>query len=158
MHNCIKYYGYKCQFKLLDILYFTYLYSIIYFIKNYRTAKITILAILMRISFLYIFYNMLSVGSRAQVWHGTAKATGYGKKGLRKSQLKKTKHGRIVSRKMSARAKKENRLGKNGWKTKKGVFGSFHVSDGKTRKKRRKRRKRKKRKGCRTRKGRYKKC
>ena len=35
---------------------------------------------------------MLAVGSRAQVWHGTAKATGYGKKGLRRHQLKKNKH------------------------------------------------------------------
>ena len=32
-------------------------------------------------------YDML-VGSRAQVMHGTAYKTGYGKKGLKKSQLK----------------------------------------------------------------------
>ncbi len=104
---------------------------------------------------------MLAVGSRAQVWHGTAKATGYGKKGLRKHQLKKNKHGRIVSRRASAKAKRENRLGKAGWKTKKGVFGSFQV--GKT-KRRRKSRRRTRRHGrrCRVRrgprKGRFRKC
>lgn len=59
-------------------------------------------------------------GSRAQVWHGTAKHT---KGGLTKSQLKKNKHGSIVSRKASARAKKENRLVKAGYLTKKGQFG-----------------------------------
>jgi hypothetical protein len=34
------------------------------------------------------------------------------------------KHGRIVSKKKSATAKKENRLVKAGYVTKKGVFGS----------------------------------
>ncbi len=107
---------------------------------------------------------MLAVGSRAQVWHGTAKATGYGKKGLRKSDLKKNKSGRIVSRKLSKRAKRENRLGRAGWKTRRGVFGSFHVSDAKTRKKRkgRKGRKGRRRRTCRhkrgPKKGRYRKC
>ena len=85
---------------------------------------------------------MLAVGSRAQVWHGTAKATGYGRKALRKGDLKKNKHGRIVSRRLSAKAKRENRLGRAGWKTKRGVFGSFHVSDGKTRRRRRRGRRR----------------
>ena len=83
---------------------------------------------------------MLAVGSRAQVWHGTAKATGYGRKGLRKHQLKKNKHGRIVSRRMSQRAKRENRLGRAGWKTRKGIFGSYHVGERKTRRRRRRRR------------------
>ena len=85
---------------------------------------------------------MLAVGSRAQVWHGTAKATGYGRKGLRKHQLKKNKHGRIVSRRMSKTAKRQDRLGRAGWKTRKGVFGSYHVDQGRTRKRRRRRRRR----------------
>ena len=39
------------------------------------------------------------VGSRVQVWNGTAKKTGYGKKGLTRADLVKNKWGRIVSRK-----------------------------------------------------------
>ena len=39
------------------------------------------------------------VGSRAQVWHRTAKKTSGG---LMRKHLKKNKHGRIVSKKMSA--------------------------------------------------------
>ena len=62
------------------------------------------------------------IGSRAQVWHGTAYKTSGG---LRKSDLKMNKHGRIVSKKMSSSAKKNNRLVKSGWVTKKGEFGSF---------------------------------
>jgi len=85
---------------------------------------------------------MLAVGSRAQVWHGTAKATGYGRKGLRKHQLKKNKHGRIVSRRMSKTAKRQDRLGRAGWKTRKGVFGSYHVDSQRTRRRRPKRRRR----------------
>ena len=65
------------------------------------------------------------VGSRAQVMHGTAEKTSYGKSGLRKSDLKYNKQGKIVSKKMSDRAKREKRLVKAGYKTKKGVFGSF---------------------------------
>ena len=61
-------------------------------------------------------------GSRAQVMHGTAhETTG----GLTKNHLKKNKHGRIVSRKMSVKAGKENQLKKKGYLTKKGVFGAF---------------------------------
>lgn len=56
-------------------------------------------------------YDML-VGSRAQVMHGTAYKTGYGKKGLKKSQLKMHR-GRVVSVKASNRAKsKKNPLAK----------------------------------------------
>ena len=66
----------------------------------------------------------MTVGSRAQVWHGTAKKT---PGGLTKSQLKKNKNGRIVSKKASSRAKRENRLVKAGYKTQKGVFGSKYV-------------------------------
>ena len=65
---------------------------------------------------------MKAVGSRAQVWHGTAHHTSGG---LTKKDLKQNKHGRIVSKKQSASAKKNNRLVKAGWVTKKGEFGSF---------------------------------
>jgi len=49
---------------------------------------------------------MLSVGSRAQVWHNNAKKT---KGGLSKKDLKKNKHGRIVSKKLSLKVNRENR-------------------------------------------------
>lgn len=61
-----------------------------------------------------------TIGSRAEVWHGTAKKTSGG---LTKSQLIKNKHGRIVSKKKHSTAKKENRLVKAGYGTKKGHFG-----------------------------------
>lgn len=48
-------------------------------------------------------HHQLAVGSRAQVWHGVAAKTSGG---LRKADLKKTKHGRIVSKKASEAAKK----------------------------------------------------
>jgi len=64
-------------------------------------------------------YEML-VGTRAQVWHGTSfKTTG----GLKKSDLLQNKNGRIVSRAKHATAKKEKRLVKAGYGTKKGKFG-----------------------------------
>ena len=59
-------------------------------------------------------------GSRAEVFHGTAKHTSGG---LKKGDLLMNKHGRIVSRKKHASAKKEKRLLKHGFGTKKGVFG-----------------------------------
>jgi hypothetical protein len=62
----------------------------------------------------------MRIGSRAQVFHGTAKQTSGG---LRRSDLKKNKRGAIVSIRASARAKKENRLVKAGFITKKGKFG-----------------------------------
>lgn len=61
-------------------------------------------------------------GSRAQVWHETAYKT---KSGLTKQDLKKNKHGRIVSKLVSQNAKKNNHLVNAGWVTKKGQFGSF---------------------------------
>ena len=73
-----------------------------------------------------------TVGSRAEVWHGTAKKTSGG---LMKKDLKMNKAGRIVSRKMSDRAKKEKRLEKAGYKTKKGVFKLFKRKKGKKSKK-----------------------
>jgi hypothetical protein len=61
-----------------------------------------------------------TIGTRAQVWHGTAKKTNGG---LTKSHLLMNKHGRIVSKKKHHSAKKEKRLVKAGFLTKKGHFG-----------------------------------
>lgn len=61
-----------------------------------------------------------AIGSRAQVMHGTAHHT---TGGLTKKDLKYNKNGRIVSRKKSMKAKKEKRLEKAGYKTRKGKFG-----------------------------------
>jgi hypothetical protein len=66
----------------------------------------------------------MTVGSRAQVWHGTAKHTSGG---LTKTALLQNKSGRIVSRKKHASAKRDNRLVKAGFKTKKGSFGFVKV-------------------------------
>ena len=63
---------------------------------------------------------MKTFGSRAEVFHGNAKKT---TGGLTKSDLLQNKHGEIVSRKKSIQAKKEKRLEKAGYFTKKGVFG-----------------------------------
>lgn len=83
-------------------------------------------------------YQMLE-GSRAQVWHQTAfKTPG----GLEKHNLMMNKHGRIVSRKKHATAKKEKRLEKAGYKTRKGKFGAIK-SDSHTRKHRKSRKHRK---------------
>ena len=60
------------------------------------------------------------VGTRAQVMHGTAHHT---PGGLTKTDLKYNKWGRIVSKAKSAKAKRENRLVKLGFKTQKGKFG-----------------------------------
>ena len=67
------------------------------------------------------------VGSRAQVMHGNAKMTGGG---LKKKDLKYNKQGKIVSKKMSSMAKKEKRLQKAGWVTKKGQFGAVRSMRG----------------------------
>jgi hypothetical protein len=64
-------------------------------------------------------YEVL-IGTRAQVWHGTAhKTTG----GLTHGDLMMNKHGRIVSKAKHNTAKKEKRLVKAGYLTKKGHFG-----------------------------------
>jgi hypothetical protein len=63
---------------------------------------------------------MQVIGSRAEVMHEKALRTSGG---LTKSDLKYNKWGRIVSRKKSMKAKKENRLVKMGYKTRKGKFG-----------------------------------
>ena len=65
--------------------------------------------------------DIKSTGTRAQVMHGTAKKTSGG---LTKAQLKYNKQGKIVSRKASALAKKNNRLVKAGYVTEKGVVGN----------------------------------
>ena len=65
---------------------------------------------------------MLRIGSRAQVMHGNAKMTGGG---LKKKDLKYNKHGKIVSKKMSSMAKKEKRLQRAGYTTRKGQFKLF---------------------------------
>ena len=69
-----------------------------------------------------------TIGSRRQVWNGTAKKTSGG---LTKSDLMMS-HGRIVSKSKHFSAKKEMRLLKYGYGTKKGKFG--YVKVGKTRK------------------------
>jgi hypothetical protein len=73
-------------------------------------------------------FEML-MGSRAQVWHGTAYKTSGG---LTKNNLMQNKAGRIVSKDKHMTAKKEKRLVKAGYGTKKGKFG--FVMLGKSRK------------------------
>ena len=74
------------------------------------------------------------IGTRAQVWHGTAyKTTG----GLTKGDLMKNKSGRIVSKAKHFTAKKEKRLVKAGFLTKKGHFG--FIKNGKSMRKSRRR-------------------
>ena len=71
---------------------------------------------------------MQTFGSRAQVMHGNAmKTVG----GLTKKNLRKNKHGRIVSIKASKKAKKTNNLKKSGWTFKKGTFGAVRIEDSK---------------------------
>ena len=82
------------------------------------------------------------VGSRAQVMNGNALKTSGD---LRKKDLKYNKQGRIVSRKKSAKAKKENRLVKSGYVTEKGKFGSTFVGE-----KKRSAKKRRSKKGSRS--------
>ena len=60
------------------------------------------------------------IGSRPMVWHGNAYKT---KGDLVKSDFLMNKHGRIVSQKKHKSAKKDKRLEKAGYFTKKGVFG-----------------------------------
>ena len=68
-------------------------------------------------------------GSRAQVWHGTAYKTSGG---LTKHNLMKNKSGRIVSKSKHTTAKRERRLIKHGFGTRKGHFGVVKL-DGHTR-------------------------
>jgi hypothetical protein len=72
-----------------------------------------------------------TVGTRAQVWHGTSKKTSGG---LTKSDLMMNKAGRIVSKAKHNSAKKEMRLLKHGYGTQKGKFGFVKVGSRKQRK------------------------
>jgi hypothetical protein len=63
---------------------------------------------------------MYTVGSRRQVFNGFAKHTSGG---LTKTDLKQNKHGCIVSKALSMKARKEKRLEKAGYFTEKGKFG-----------------------------------
>jgi len=74
-------------------------------------------------------YEILE-GSRAQVWHGTAYKTSGG---LTKGDLIKNKNDRIVSVKKHKTAKKEMRLVKHGYGTKKGSFGYVKLGSKRTR-------------------------
>ncbi len=66
---------------------------------------------------------MVTVGTKAQVWHGTAKHTSGG---LTKKDLMKTKKGRIVSKKKHAAGQKAiKKLKKMGYVAKKGTFKLF---------------------------------
>ena len=65
----------------------------------------------------------VTVGSKAQVFHGTAHHT---KGGLTRKDLIRNKRGKIVSRKQAAAGKKAySRLVKAGFKPKKGHFKLF---------------------------------
>ena len=67
--------------------------------------------------------KLVSVGSKAMVWHGSAKHT---PGGLVKKDLMKTKKGRIVSRKKHAIGlRRIKTLRKLGFKPKKGTFKLF---------------------------------
>jgi len=65
------------------------------------------------------------IGTRAQVWHGTAYKTSGG---LCKSDLMQNHAGRIVSKAKHATAKKEMRLLKHGYGTQKGKFGFVKIT------------------------------
>ena len=65
----------------------------------------------------------VTVGSKAQVFHGTAKHTSGG---LTKKDLMKNKHGRIVSKRKHSLGKKAvQRLKKAGFVARKGTFKLF---------------------------------
>lgn len=85
-----------------------------------------------------------TIGTRAEVYHGTARRTSGG---LTKSELMMNKHGRIVSKKKHNTAKKEMRLVKYGFVTKKGKFGFIKSKSSKSSSRRNKSRTRKMRGG-----------
>lgn len=72
------------------------------------------------------------VGSKAQVFHGTADRTSGG---LKKNDLFKDKNGNIKSKKASKAAKKNQNLKKAGWTYQKGKFGAVRIEDAKITKK-----------------------
>lgn len=67
--------------------------------------------------------KMQNIGTRRQVWNGTAKRTSGG---LTKSDLVMS-HGHIVSKSKHISAKKEMRLLKYGYGTEKGKFGYVKI-------------------------------
>ena len=69
---------------------------------------------------------MQTIGSRAQVWHVTAKKTAGG---LTKKDLFQDKYGNIKSRKASAKAKRNKKIKKAGWTAQKGKFGAVKIAD-----------------------------
>lgn len=69
-------------------------------------------------------HKIPTIGSRIQVYRGHAKKTSGG---LTKSDLMMNKHGRVVSKAKHMTAKKEMRLLKHGYGTKKGKFGYVKV-------------------------------
>ena len=78
-------------------------------------------------------YEMV-IGSRVQVMNGTAHHTSGG---LTKEKLFRTKNGRIVSKSKHFSAKRENRLVRAGYGTRKGKFGYVKIGKmGKSRKQR----------------------
>ena len=79
-------------------------------------------------------------GSRAQVWHETAYKT---PGNLCKCDLIMNKNGRIVSKKKHATAKRDNRLVKAGFLTKKGTFGFIKSGSVKSKKSRKTKKSRK---------------
>ena len=78
--------------------------------------------------------SIKAVGSKAEVFHGTAKHTSGG---LHQKDLMKTKKGRIVSRRKHAAGKKAiQRLFKAGYKPKKGTFSLMKKGARSTRRRR----------------------
>ena len=78
-----------------------------------------------------------TVGSRAEVMHGTALKTSGG---LFKKDLLMNKNGRIVSRRKHVTAKREKRLEKHGYFANKGKFGMVERTPSGTRHKKARRR------------------
>ena len=78
----------------------------------------------------FLLYNIMAqtrkvpaVGSKAMVWHGSAKHTSGG---LTRKDLMKTKKGRIVSKRKHAIGRRRiQTLRKLGFKSKKGTFKLF---------------------------------
>ena len=71
------------------------------------------------------------IGTRAQVWHGTAYKTSGG---LTKNAIIQNKNGRIVSKSKHNSSKREKRLVKAGYGTQKGKFGAVKLHGKSTRK------------------------
>ena len=92
---------------LLFLIFISFFYFLLYYMKVVKGVK----------------YETL-IGSRAQVMHGTAYKTSGG---LTKKDLFQNKNGRIVSRKKHELAKKEKRLLKAGYGTRKGHFGAVKL-------------------------------